>query len=183
MKLNRFVALAAIALLVVGAMGAIGARAFAQTHAAPAAQAQDCAADQTDDTTEAQGAGPDMDNVDLQCGDQSAPDKQEAMSGADTHTVEEQVGDQNTSDMGAEAADGAEVNRADGQDAAPSGTPAITAEAAQKTAEAYLNAGTATKVELDDENGKLVYSVEFNGTDVKVDAMTGAVLKVETGQD
>lgn len=183
MKLNRFVALATIALLVIGAMGAIGARSFAQTAAAPAAQAQDCAADQSDDTTEAQSASSDTDNVDLQCGDQNAPDDQQAVSGADTHTVEEQVGDQNTSDKGAEVADGAEANGADGQDVAPSGTPAITAEAAQKTAEAYLNAGTATKVELDDENGKLVYSVEFNGTDVKVDAMTGAVLTVETGQD
>ena len=179
MKLNRVVALAVIALLVVGAMGAIGARAFAQTHAAPAAQVQDCAADKTDDTAEAQSAGSDTDNVDLQCGDQNAPDDQEAVSGADI----QQVGSQNTSDMGAEVADGAEAEGTDGQEAAPAGTPAITAEAAQKTAEAYLNAGTATRVELDDEDGKLVYSVEFNGTDVKVDAMTGTILTVETGQD
>lgn len=151
MKLNRFFAMATIALLVVGAMGVISARSFAQATQPPAQT-------QVTEALEANSEGSDTDNLDEQVGDQNAPDSQEA-------------GD------GAEAADGSE------QEAAPAGTPAITAEAAQKTAEAYLNAGTATKVELDEENGKLVYSVEFNGTDVKVDAMTGEVLSTETGQD
>jgi len=74
------------------------------------------------------------------------------------------------------ASNEAEVEGNDGPDAAPTGTPAVTAADAQKTAEAYLNAGPASKVQLDDENGKLVYSVEIGTTDVKVDAMTGAVL-------
>jgi uncharacterized membrane protein YkoI len=44
--------------------------------------------------------------------------------------------------------------------------------------------GSVVQTELDDENGQLVYSVEFDsGADVKVDAMTGLVLTVETGQD
>ena len=147
MKLNRFIALAAIALLVVGAMGAVSMKVFAQTTA----QAQTC--DQQDnDTAEVQDA-PDTDNVDLQCGDQNK-------------------------------ADGSEVESAGDTESAPTGTPAISAEAAQKTAESYLNAGTAIKVELDDENGKLLYSVEFsNGTDVKVDAMTGSVLGTEPTED
>jgi uncharacterized membrane protein YkoI len=146
MKLNRFIALVAIALLVVGAMGAVSMKVFAQNSA----QTETCD-QQDDDSAEIQGA-PDTDNVDLQCGDQNEG--------------------------------GEEAESADGQDAAPTGTPAITAQAAQKTAEAYLNAGTATKVELDDEDGKLVYSVEFaNGTDVKVDAMTGSVLGTEPTED
>jgi len=177
MKINRFVALAVIALLVVGAMGAVAYRAYAHGTFAPAAQSQDCT-NQDDDTL--QNAGPDTDNVDLQCGDQNAADTENGAEavGPDTDNVEEQVGDQNAADTGEEA------ESADGQESAPTGTPAITAEAAQQTAEVYLNAGTATKVELDDENGALVYSVEFaNGSDVKVDAMTGAVLGVETGQD
>lgn len=158
MKINRFVALAALALLIVGAMGAVSARTFAQ-GSQPPAQSQDCAADQNSGGAEAQSTGPDTDNVELQCGDQSAADGSE-VNGAKTE------------------------NGADGQEAAVTGTPFITAEAAQKTAEAHLTAGAATKVELDDENSKLVYSVEFsNGADVKVDAMTGAVLGVETGQD
>ncbi|MCB0025738.1 MAG: PepSY domain-containing protein, partial [Caldilinea sp.] len=61
--------------------------------------------------------------------------------------------------------------------------PAITADQARATAEAQLNAGAASKVELDDENGQLVYSVEIGGVDVKVDAMTGVVVTVESGQD
>jgi len=148
MKLNRFIALAAIALLVMGAMGAVSMKAFAQT----ATQTETCA-QQDDDTAEVQNA-PDTDNVELECGDQNE-DGEEAES-ADGH----------------------------GRDAAPTDTPAITAEAAQKTAESYLNAGTAVKVELDDEDGKLIYSVEFsNGTDVKVDAMTGSVLGTEPTED
>lgn len=146
MKINRFIALAAIALLVVGAMGAISMKVFAQ----PAAQAQNCD-QQDDDSTEVQDA-PDTDNVELECGDQNN--------------------------------DGKEAESTDGKESAPVGTPAITAESAQKTAEAYLNAGTAKKVELDDENGKLIYSVEFaNNTDVKVDAMTGEVLGTEPTED
>jgi uncharacterized membrane protein YkoI len=177
MKINRFIALAAIALLVVGAMGALSMKVFAQSNNTHAMQAQSCD-QQDDDTAEVQGA-PDTDNVDLQCGDQNEADGKETVSAADIDNVEEQVGDQNAPDTGS-----AEVESANGQDAAPTGTPAITAEAAQKTAEAYLNAGTATKVELDDENGQLVYSVEFaNGTDVKVDAMTGSVLGAESGED
>lgn len=154
MKINRFIALASIALLVVGAMGAVSMKAFAQSGNPPA-QSQACH-QQDDDAAEVQKA-PDTDNVDLQCGDQNAPDNGQEAEGAES---------------------------ANGQDAAPTGTPAITAQAAQKTAEAYLNAGTAIKTELDDENGALVYSVEFsNGTDVKVDAMTGSVIGTEAAED
>ena len=154
MKLNRFIALAAIALLVVGSMGAIATRSFAKGVNAPVAQSQDCSQDQADGA-EVQNV-PDTDNVELQCGDQNAPDEQETANEA-------------------ESADGAET--------APTGTPAITAEQAQ-TAALAAHPGTVIKTELDDENGQLVYSVEFNGgVDVKVDAMTGSVLGTETGQD
>ena len=150
MKINRFVALAAIALLVVGAMGAMSLKAFAQSSQTPAAQAETCD-QQDDDTAETEGA-PDTDDVELQCGDQNEADEESELD--------------------------------DGQDAAPSGTPAITAEAAQKSAEDYLNAGASVSVELDDEDGKLVFSVEFSdGTDVKVDAMTGSVLGIEPAED
>ena len=151
MKLNRFFAMAAMALLVVGAMGVISARSLAQT-AQPPAQTQ------VTEAPEANSEGSDTNNLDEQVGDQNAPDSQEAGHGA-------------------EAADGSE------QEAAPAGTPAITAEAAQKTAEAYLNAGVATEVELENENGNLVYSVEIGGTDVIIDAMTGEILSTKTGED
>jgi uncharacterized membrane protein YkoI len=155
MKLNRFVAFAAIALLVVAALGTFTLRSHAQ-NASPAnkavrAQDDPCAGqDQDDDTLEAD-QGPDTDDVELECGNQDEADE--------------------TEEAGSE------------QDKAPLGTPAITAEAAQQTAEAYLNAGTASQVELDNENGQLVYSVEIGSNDVKVDAMTGAVLGVEADED
>ena len=36
---------------------------------------------------------------------------------------------------------------------------------------------------MDDENGKLVYSVEIGNSDVKVDAMIGSVLGTESGEN
>ena len=154
MKINRFIALAAIALLVVGAMGAVATHSFAKSANAPVAQSQDCSQDQADGA-EVQNA-PDTDNVELQCGDQNAPDGQESVG---------------------------EVEGAEGADTAPLGTPAITAEQAQ-TAALAAHPGTVIKTELDNENGQLVYSVEFSGgVDVKIDAMTGSVLGTESGQD
>lgn len=174
MKINRFIALAAIALLVVAGLGTIATRSFARSSHSPAAQAQDCN-QQDDDSAEVQDA-PDTDDVEEQCGDQNeadAEDGEEAV-GPDTDNVEEEVGDQNEADTGDEA---------DVAESVPAGTPAITAEEAQAAAlTAY--SGTIVQTELDDEDGQLVYSVEFDGgVDVKVDAMTGEVLGTETGQD
>jgi len=155
MKINRFFALAAIALLVVGAMGVISAKALARTNSAPAAQTQNC--DQQDDEAVEEQDAPDTDNIEEQCGDQNGPDEPEA--GA------------------------AEAGEAEDAETAPAGTPAITPEHAQAIAMA-AHPGTVIQTELDDENGQLVYSVEFEGgVDVKVDAITGQVLGVETDQD
>jgi hypothetical protein len=107
MKINRFIAMAAIALLAVGAMGAISMKAYAQGNHNPtasvSAQADACAQDQADGTEVTSAA--DTDNVELQCGDQNAPDGQETVGAADTDNVqvEEQVGDQNAPDTGVEA--------------------------------------------------------------------------------
>lgn len=160
MKINRIVALAAIALLVVGAMGAISMKVFAQTSTPPAQTQEQITSQSNQEGTEVKSAT-DTDNINEQVGDQSGPDTEQQ---------------------------GQEEKSSDSNDQAPVGTPAITAQAAQQAAETYLNAGAASHVQLDDENGKLVYSVEFpNGTDVKVDAMSGSVLgadanQAETGQ-
>ncbi|MCB9122334.1 MAG: PepSY domain-containing protein [Caldilineaceae bacterium] len=167
MPINTILATAAAAILLFGPAGGQMIRQAARTPAAaslpaisqqaPAQPSTDCAS-QLDDATEADSAAADTDTEDLQCGDQNAPDAAEA-------------------DTESEAAE------SDQNDAAPSATPAITADQARATAEAQLNAGAASKVELDDENGQLVYSVEIGGVDVKVDAMTGVVVTVESGQD
>jgi uncharacterized membrane protein YkoI len=156
MKINRFPALATIGLLAVGAMSLVATRSFAQGQK-PVAQSQSC--DQQDNSGDVSGSDPSTNNANVQCGDQNAPDIGQVVSGAE------------------QAAPG------DGQDPAPSGTPAITVEQAQAAALA-VHSGTIIKTELNDEDGKLVYSVQFNGdVDVKVDAMTGAVLSTDTGQN
>ena len=60
----------------------------------------------------------------------------------------------------------------------------ISPEEAQATAEAANPGSTATEVELDDENGSLVYSVELdNGLEVQVDAGDGTILHTEQAGD
>jgi uncharacterized membrane protein YkoI len=71
----------------------------------------------------------------------------------------------------------------DSGDAAPTGTPTITEAQARQAAEACVPGAAVTKITLDDENGVLVYSVELGSTDVKVDAKTGAVIRIDNGTD
>ena len=68
--------------------------------------------------------------------------------------------------------------------AALSGLATVTPEQA-KAAALEANPGTSViKVELDNENGALVYSVELsNGADVKVDAGNAAVLYTDSNGD
>lgn len=151
MKISKFIALAAIALMAIGAMGFISTRAHAQGANSSAPQVQ---------VTQ-------------------APDKETA-TGTDTDQVQEQVGDQTGSDTAVDTGnETSEVAGKDGQDAVPTGTAAISADAAVKAAQTYMKSTSTGKATLDDENGKLVYSVDLNGSDVKVDAMTGIVLGVD----
>jgi uncharacterized membrane protein YkoI len=156
--IGSLMALAVSALLIVGGfVGPSVGVTSGSMHVAPRAALAQSAATSTSVKTEALAA------------------RAEA-NGADTDAIEE--GDQSGPDS---TTDVEEVG--DAQDVAQSGTPAITAAAAQQTAEASLNTGTASKVALDDENGKLVYSVEIGASDVKVDAKTGVVLRVENNSD
>ena len=101
MKINRFVAMAAIALLAIGAMGAISMKVLAKGSQASVTQADACAQDQADGTEVTSAA--DTDNVELQCGDQNEADGAEAVEAADTDNVQEEVGDQSGPDNGVEA--------------------------------------------------------------------------------
>ncbi len=58
----------------------------------------------------------------------------------------------------------------------------ITAEEATAAAQAVV-AGDVIKVELENENGAVVYGVEIGNVDVKVDAGTGQVLHQDSGDD
>jgi hypothetical protein len=78
---------------------------------------------------------------------------------------------------------GGEANEA-AESAALASQAKITADQAKTAALGQFAGGTVKKTELDDENGTVVYSVELTdsagkGQEVKVDATSGKVLKVE----
>ncbi len=119
MKINKFIALAAIAIMAIGVMGFISTRARAQSPAQPAPQAQ---------ATE-------------------APDNEKAV-GADTDTLEEQVGDQNATDSSADStSDPAGAKESNSLNAAPSGTSGIPSGAALKVALVYTKTHTVGHVQ------------------------------------
>ncbi|MDA8410216.1 MAG: PepSY domain-containing protein [Treponema sp.] len=78
-----------------------------------------------------------------------------------------------------EMAPSAENSDGESNDAVVVGTPAISYDQAVKAAEQYVKKGVATSAKLEDENGSLVYAVKIGGADIKVDAMTGAVIRVD----
>ena len=159
MKINRFVALTVIALLVIGAMGTISVKAFAQSHPAPAAQTQPCD-QEDDDSTEAQDAT-DTDDIEDQCGDQNEADDQEA------------------EDAQAEDTEDGETETV----VAPAGVTVITVAQAEAAALA-AHPGVVTLTELEDENGQWIYTVEFaDGVEVEIDAVTGLLLGTDSEQD
>ena len=63
-----------------------------------------------------------------------------------------------------------------------SGLAKISASEAQKIAETKVS-GTASKTELENENGQPVYAVTIGTQEVKVDAISGSVLRTESADD
>jgi uncharacterized membrane protein YkoI len=186
MKINRFIALAAIALLVVAGMGAVVTRSLATANSAATAQTQPY--DQQRDGS-AEGAQPtDTDNVEY--GEQVEDGQPDGLEGAEPPEAE----DSSATDSGPQEpsyASSLTVDQASTQDmseadeaSALQGKAAISAAEAEASA---LNANpgtTVVKTELDNENGALVYSVELsNGADVKVDAGNGNILYTDSGGD
>ena len=78
-----------------------------------------------------------------------------------------------------EMAASAENSDGESNDAIVVGTPAIGFDQAVKAAEQYTKKGVATSAKLEDENGSLVYAIKIGGADIKVDAMTGAIVRVD----
>ena len=182
MKINRFIALAAIALLVVGTMGFLSYQALAQTDSTPAVS--DCGPEtEDDDAAEAAETGPDTDDIQEECGNQVNDEADDANEPADEDTGPD-VQDPNY--IGSISLDEAQYEGMSEADEAAAlqqytTTSAIEAEAAALSA----NPGaTLVKTELDNENGMLVYSVELdNGADVKVDVGNGIILFTDSGDD
>lgn len=123
---------------------------------------------------------------------QTSDEQDDAAEGAteeaDTDDVQEEVGSQDEADDQEPQLNGS-IAVPQGQDegvseadeaAALAPLAQITADEASAAAQAEVP-GDVQKVELENENGSLVYSVEIAGKDVKVDAGTGAVLHIESG--
>ena len=210
MKINRFVALAAIALLIVGGMGTVATHSLAASKTSAPAQSQDCAQQDDDSADAAQAAGAeDTDDIEEQCGDQNEADGPEGAEEAndaaasqdpacaqqdddstevagteDTDNVELQCGDQNEADD-AEEAEAPDSEASEADEAAALQSKATISAADAEAAALAANPGTSVvQTELDDENGSVVYSVELdNGSDVKVDASNGTILATETGAE
>jgi len=160
MNIKRFVALAAIAILVVGAMGVISYRTYAQNPTPSASQTQDCSEDQD---IEDHVQGPDQDEVELQCGDQ---DEGSEAEDAQTSEVEDAKLDESA------------------ETAALQNQAKITPEQAQEIALIANPGATVVEIELDNENGQVVYGVELStGVEVKVDAIGGVILATESGEN
>ena len=187
MKLNKFIALGVIALLAIGVMGFFSTRSMAKNSTNPASQTvitQVAPANQSGEASEQNeiSNGPDTDNVEEQVG-QQVEDNQSDTTGA-TGTESDGTDEQTPSYAGSitvDQATGDTGSEAD-ESAALAAQAKITSEEAQAMALKANPGATVTKVELDNENGTLVYSVELsNGLDVKVDAGNGKILNTETG--
>jgi uncharacterized membrane protein YkoI len=175
MKINRFIALVAIALLVVGAMGAISLKTFAQTANPPAAQAQD---------VEDPATSPDTDNIEEQVGEQvedGLPDSAEAPGAVDAGPDEQTPSYASSITVDQTATEGMDETA---ESAALQDKATISVTDAEAAALAANPGTTVVKTELDNENGALVYSVELsNGADVKVDAGNASILFTDSGAD
>lgn len=156
MKTKQLTTIAAIAIMAISAVGFFSTKVHAQSGAAATPQVQSTEAPES-----AQPAAADTDTAQVQ---------------EQTGNQTENAGAAETSSAPSETSAEAPESSTDGKDATPTGTPSISADTALKAAQAFLNTSASGTPVLDDENGTLVYSIDLNGKDVKVDAASGAVL-------
>jgi uncharacterized membrane protein YkoI len=172
MKISRLLGLSLVAMLLLGTIAAGTQKAWAQSRSTPQAQPQGCDVED-EDTAEVPDAEA-SDKDDVQCGQQDGP--QDVDTEADS--LEEQspsyTGSLTVDDTGYEGLNEAE------EAAALAGMASINEEEAKAAALSANPNTTVVKVELDNENSVVVYSVELSdGSDVKVDAGTAMVLHTE----
>jgi uncharacterized membrane protein YkoI len=176
MKLSRLLGVALISVLMLGGIAAGTMRAAAQTGTPPTPQVQACDVEDDDAAEPADAQAPDTDDIqeDVQCGQQDGPED----GAADADGVDEQsplyAGSISVDESKFEGMTETE------ESAALAELASLSEEDAQAAALAANPGATVVKVELDNENGAVVYSVELSdGSDVKVDAGTGTVVHSE----
>ena len=150
MKINRWIALAAIALLVVGAMGFVSYRVIASTNTFQSSQ----------------NCGPEIEDG-------------EAGEAAEAENSDVGECDQQGEDA-VDANEATESNGQDQSDETAPASTGITADEAKNIVEAANPGAATLAVEFDREGGQDIWEVELdNNLDVKVDANSGAVLSTE----
>jgi hypothetical protein len=201
-KVNRFVALAAIALMVVAALGLFSARSFAQTqqpaarqsagnqtHALQAATAvptENPGNNQTDqqgEQTTGQTGGPEAtEPAGKPTEAPGAVEPTEVPGAAEPAGGHDQRSPSFTGSITVtETATGTNLSES-AEAAALASQAKITADQANAAALAANSGATVVKTDLGDENGSLVYSVELsNGSEVKVDAGNAKILATDPG--
>ncbi len=178
MKVSRLLGLALVAMLVFGSIVAVTSRALAKSGPTPQPQpqAQGCDVEDNDAAEAPESNAPDTDDV--QCGEQGGVE--------DGSPEADSAQDQMPSYTGSLTADEAKyegMSEAD-ESATLAGQTSISEAEARSAALAANPGATVAKVELDNENGVIVYSVELSdGSDVKVDAGNAAVLFTDSGGD
>lgn len=173
MKPNKTLSVAILLFgLLVGGLGSgiLISQRPTEANAAPAGQPAVTCTDDDDVQHEAEGEADD-DTEDAACAEN------EAENAADTDNVQDEQENQADADADAnETEEAGEVDEA-AEASALQGQATITADEAQAAVEAANPGAKTLAVELDNENGTVVYEVELDsGTDVKVDAATGAIL-------
>lgn len=91
-----------------------------------------------------------------------------------THSMQTPVSDQREADSDKEVPDAEEQQMLQAK-------ATITADQAKQAAQAKLG-GTVTSVELEDEDGVVVYSVLIDNQEVKVNASDGTITKIEAAE-
>ncbi len=135
----------------------------------PTAAVQSCdQQDEADDAAEAAVEEADTDDIEQECGPQDGAED------ADADDVQEP---QLNGSIAVDEAQSEGLSEAD-EAAARAPLATITEDEAVAAAQAEVP-GTVDEVELDNENGSLVYEVKIGGQEVKVDAGNGAVLHIE----
>lgn len=187
MKIHRLLAVAAIATLLFGGAAFTSSGGFAQGSQPPSTpQAQTQAGSQDQSGSQVEDGAPDStpEQAGVESPESASPEPGSGESAAGSSTADPGPDQQSPTYAGSISISSSQTNGQSETDeaAALQAQAKISASEAESAALAANPGAGVTKSELDNENGALVYSVELNnGSDVKVDAGTGEVLRTDQG--
>lgn len=187
MSIKKKTSIAAIALVALASLG-VGSAAIAQTGQAPAQTSAPTQApatvQQPAQSEQVEATTTDSDQVQFES--RSEADDATEAPGKEDGTDQDKDEQSPSYSSSLTAPQGSDGGNETAEAKALAGIPGLIGEQAAKDAALAAFDGTVQKVELDNENGAVVYSVEITnssgaGADVKVDAGNGTVLHQEAG--